>query len=330
MTTRKIFAEMLVSELYCFSLIFKTCFGPMAKKIIIINPEMKFFYSKNSMNIIKKISLYNPIFELLKFVSFLQFNWIYDGIGQLLIISISMVVRLVINDVFVMNVSKLLEYVGFLFITIFNNIYKISLRVNFKSIFHFSFLVTKSLCYDNTTFLNTVTTNLIKVILKSFYLLKTNKKYEMCIVKIISGSEKTFKFTSGFTKIFKDIKLFPHNFYYKLPKTIFMNLKNNDINSNKKIIRKINYGLEAFRTIIEYKKIKKIFSKLSHHQCDLVIFITFLSDSLIEDLFVKFSKRLKINIIYDINKKKSSFIFEYLSDYSICNALSISQNFFFI
>uniref|UniRef100_A0A7S2TR25 Uncharacterized protein n=2 Tax=Lotharella oceanica TaxID=641309 RepID=A0A7S2TR25_9EUKA len=289
MATRKIFAEILVSELYCFSLIFKTCFGPMAKKIIIINPETKYFYSENTMDIIKKISLYNPIFELLKFVSILQFNWIYDGIGQLLIISISIMVRLVINDVFVMDVSRLLEYVGFLFIKIFNNIYKISLRVNFKSIFHFAFLITKSLCYDKTTFLNTLTTNLIKVILKSFYLLKSNRKYEMCIIKIISRSKRTFKFTSGFTKIFKDIKLFPQNFYYKFPKTIFMNLKNNDINSNKRIIRKINYGLESFRSIIEYKKIKKIFSKLSQYQCDLVIFISFLSDSLIEDLFVKFS-----------------------------------------
>jgi len=72
MATRKIFTEMLISELYCFSLIFKTCFGPAAKKIIIINSELKFFYSTNSMNVLKKISLYNPVFELLKFISFLQ------------------------------------------------------------------------------------------------------------------------------------------------------------------------------------------------------------------------------------------------------------------
>ena len=54
-------------------------------------------------------------------------------------------------------------------------------------------------------------------------------------------------------------------------------------------MRKINYGIESFRNGGEYRKIKKIFLKLSRYHCDLAIMVTFLSDNPIEDLFVRFS-----------------------------------------
>nr|BAS01520.1 T-complex protein theta SU [Lotharella vacuolata] len=330
MKIKKIFTEILVSESYYFSLIFATNFGPMAKKIIIINPDFKFFCSISTMSIIKKISLHNPVFEILKFVTSLQFGWINDGIGQLLILSTGIIVRLMLSDDNIVNNFKLLEYVSFLFITIFNNIYKVSLRVNFKSIFHLTFLITKSVCFNDTVFLNIIIVNLIKIVLKGCNLLKLKKNYELCIIKVLSDSNFFFKITNGFTKSFKNIKTFPFNFYYKFPKTIFIDLKsNNIINSEKFDIRKKNYGFESFKFMFEYKKIKKIFLKLSQLKCNLVVLITFLSEELIEDLFINHSKKMKMNIIYDLNKKKSSFIFKYLQNSLICNTLSISNKYFF-
>lgn len=79
------------------------------------------------------------------------------------------------------------------------------------------------------------------------------------------------------------------------PKTIFMDLKtNNAIDSNKIIVRKINHGFESYKPMCEYKKIKKIFTKLSWSRCDLVILISFLSNNLLEELFIRYSVKNKV------------------------------------
>lgn len=90
------------------------------------------------MTIIKKMSLCNPVFEILKFIFSLQvmnyvneFRWVNDGIGQLLILSTGIITRLILNDNVITNIPKLLKYMSFLFVTIFNvriGIYRIFIK----------------------------------------------------------------------------------------------------------------------------------------------------------------------------------------------------------